>query len=355
MARACLDLGSSRFRSEVVGGLKHILSEKVEWVTRESACGHGGCTLCTSRLLYVLSLIRRLFPRHEISKFSGKPRGKTLDSTVQGIICFMLNRDRKGDREAWLGLDIRGGERSPYDIRSADYLAWAVRSVGTCLSIDQELNEKVREDWLAGCGINRSEVEGLFRSRLLHLFSLRYGQLLSDQAEEPHSFVLGRVSLACFDLWNMGGEVLRIRKENEAEEEIFLQELFRACDNVVQGGVSQMSRMYLWPAMLLRDAKEEHRTAELIDLCYRCIRSRIWIPTGPDAGSWGFNVKNTQTIIMALVGFWRYVLGDERRRERFAAGFEELDSREPLVSFEESVSPAIPLVQKRRARKTKIH
>ena len=64
MARACLDLGSSRFRREVKSGIKHLLADKLKR-SGQHAYGHSECTLCSSRLLYIFSQARLLFPPGE--------------------------------------------------------------------------------------------------------------------------------------------------------------------------------------------------------------------------------------------------------------------------------------------------
>jgi NAD-dependent SIR2 family protein deacetylase len=334
MARACLELGSSRFRIEVAGGLKDLIRSKLKsdkrevlGTTRPIAFGHDECTLCTSRLLFILSHAKRLFPRYEGRGARTSSDGRWLDQSVAAILHLFLSR--QPDDDAWWGL-----KESPdrgYAIRSADYLAWAARSVAFCLSVDQEIRQKTGEEWLASItDVPRKDLLVLLRQRWSALWGADATQLLSGDAEEPYSFILGRVALTYLDLQGLFPQIREIVMSDLAQVNRFLEELRSASREVRGTGLSQMSQFYLWPAQIVEhssceELESEDLTLKLVRLCQRCVGSRVWIREGTDSGSWGFNVKNTQSIVMSLVAFWRYVLEDEERCQLFRKAFAQDD------------------------------
>jgi hypothetical protein len=338
MARACLDLGSSRFRPEVAGGTKYLLGEKVEWETRSAsgmegdfAFGHDECTLCTSRLLYVLCSVKRLFPASELKKLSNNLRRKGVDETVAALLRYLLSRPAKDP--AWWGLGTEKDLKNR--VRSADYLAWAARAVAFCRSVDQEILERTGQSWLEKtCGITRKSINELLRQRREQLLEINKDDLLSGSAEEPVTFTLGRVALAYLDLQRMeesGQEVFPLR-ETSRQAKSFTDELRKAMDEIWRDNLAQMSRFYLLPVLLVLDTTLEtddlkaESAERIVDLCLTCINSRIWIRTGSDSGSWGFNVKNTQALVTALMAFWRYAF-DPENVDRFQEAFKEADSK----------------------------
>lgn len=330
MARACLDLGSSAFRPEVAGGIKYILGEKVEWAKENGketgfAFGHDECTLCTSRLLYILASAKRLFSKEDLLRLSNNAKQKSLDQSVAAILRYF--RHRKPDGDAWWGLGTeRDDKRGVY---SPDYLAWAARAVTFCRSVDQEIQERTGRSWIADiCGLAPADMEQLERQRWAQLLSVTKKNLLSEHTEEPATFTLGRVALAVLDLQKMNESVwdLVTRRSGRGQKS-FVDHLEEAKKEVWKDSLAQMSRLYMLPVFLvldkaLQDEEERARSAaEIVKHCRKGIDSRIWIRKGSDAGSWGFNVKNTQAIVTALTAFWRYAF-EEDNEARFRQAFE---------------------------------
>ena len=328
MALACLEMGSSAFRSETLGGVRHLLGEqKISW-NRGGDCafGHhfGGqkCTLCTSRLLYIIVSARRLLPDSEREKLRNQDDYRGLDETARGVLRYMLSLKRKDP--VWWGVeDGRGGVA----VHSADYCSWAARSVAWCLAVNRELTETEGRDWLrVACGLERESVERLFEERCAALFEASDDSLLKG-AEEPHSFVFGHIALACLEF-----ERLRV----EAPPGSLTTRITRMASKLQRlekdlGPLSVLSKLFIWPVALLLDATDEagigKGSAErAVALCYDCVRSPVWIRGGPEAGSWGFNVKNTQSVVGSLCAFWAYAL-HPLRRDRFEELFESEKKR----------------------------
>lgn len=345
MARACLDLGSSRFRPEVADGLKYLLRDKVDWGSCknekgicDTAYGHDECTICSSRLLYIFSYARRLFPQEEVAKLSSSRNGKSLDQAVQGILNGFLARSSTDP--AWWGLKCPGKFGS--SVKSPDYLAWAACAVAFCLAVDQEHRETVGEEWLEDrCGLDKKKLYDLLGERWDALFQVSFDELLTDQSEEPHSYTLGSVALAYLDLLRLGDPVKEVVLKDRAKKVSgFIEALGRAHDKVSNPSLAQMSQFSLLPVMIVLDGnltqdqeKEKEESArKLVALCERCRGSRIWIRSGDDQGSWGFNVKNSQALVTGLAAFWRHAF-EKEHKERFQRAFEEIET---------SISPTMP-------------
>jgi hypothetical protein len=192
--------------------------------------------------------------------------------------------------------------------------------------VDQELRDKIGEEWLAEkCGLQKRKLYELLSQRWNKLFRATPEDLLSDLAEEPQTFNLGRIALAYLDLLRLDSIKAVVWRDESRPQ--FLESLGKAYDRVWHEHLSQMSQYYLLPVKIVRDKglidEEEKRESaeELVKLCLRCSGSRIWIREGPDQGSWGFNVKNSQVLVTALAAFWRHAF-DEENKERFEAAFE---------------------------------
>jgi hypothetical protein len=173
----------------------------------------------------------------------------------------------------------------------------------------------------------------LVRQRWDHLLSADKSELLSPLAEEPHSFVFGHVALACLDLQRLHPEIRNLALGGqETKIESFSKALQAAAKDI--GTLSQLSGFFLWPLKLFLDKLGDPKAAEdAVKLCYSCVESPVWIMTGGDAGSWGFNVKNTQTIVTSLMAFWQYVFeGDEQRQARFKDLFEKKESEKAAIA-----------------------
>lgn len=357
MARVCLDLGSSRFRPEVADGLKYLLRDRVEWgkctnggVVQEMAHGHDECTICSSRLLYILSYARRLFPQEEVAKLSNSRNGKSLDQAVQGILNGFLARS--SHESSWWGLRRPGKFGS--SVKSPDYLAWAACAVAFCLAVDQEHRETVGEEWLEGqCGLDKEKLYNLLGERWDALFQVSFGELLTDQSEEPHSYTLGSVALAYLDLLRLGDPVREVVLKDRAKKvSRFIETLGRAHDSVANPTLAQMSQFSLLPVMIVldgslaqaqdRDQEKEESARKLVALSERCRGSRIWIRSGDDQGSWGFNLKNSQALVTGLAAFWRHAF-EEEHKDRFQRAFEGLGtSADPLLPTPPEPPPSGP-------------
>ncbi len=337
MAVVCLDFGSSRFRAETISGIRRFLADKfITWSEdRLCAYGHEGCTICTSRLLYIFSHARRLFPRKEFKSFVD-PERRNIDETVKGFLLYFLDRDQHDP--AWWGLDSTTGSSK---IVSADYLAWAARSVALFLSVDRELEDRTGESWLDQIFEGSTPDErAVYRQRLLSLLRQRWAAvmnmerewLLGEGAEEPHSIILGNVAIACLEILRNKSQIKDLNL-GEAEKDLY------ALSDLLQAGIegseplSTLSRFFVWPVRLLQDRVdyvpaapkkgEENPAVTAVKDCGRCIGSQIWIKEGPDTGSWGFNVKNTQAVVSSLIEFWRYALAKDRR-QRFKELFDQV-------------------------------
>lgn|GEM_PF-4130158 len=334
MAVVCLDFGSSRFRAETISGIRLFLAEKFITWSDGRACGHSGCTLCTSRLLYIFSHVRRLFPQKEFKGFVDPERRK-IDEIVKGFLQYFLDRDQED--QAWWGLGCAiGGSK----IVSADYLAWAARSVAFFLSVDRELEDRTGESWLDQIFEEADSAErDRYRQRLLTLLEQRWSavmkmepdRLLGEGAEEPHSIILGNVAIACLEILRNESQIRGLRL-GEMENDL------RALSKSLQSGIvkseplSTLSRFFVWPVRLLQDRvgyvpvaprkDEEDPAFTAVEDCLKCIDSQIWIKDGPDTGSWGFNVKNTQAVVSSLIEFWRYAFA-KTRRENFKKLFDQ--------------------------------
>jgi hypothetical protein len=148
--------------------------------------------------------------------------------------------------------------------------------------------------------------------------------LLGEGAEEPHSIILGNVAITCLENLRNESQIKGLDL-GEVEKDL------NALSDLLQAGIgrseplSTLSRFFVWPVRLLQDRVgyvpvepkegEENPAVTAVKDCRKCIGSQIWIKDGPDTGSWGFNVKNTQAVVSSLIEFWRYALAKDRRRK----------------------------------------
>jgi hypothetical protein len=318
-ARASLDLGSSRFRNEVTHGLKHLLREKVTWRGKQ-AFGHDGCTLCTARLLYIFTSARQLFPAAEFERVAINRRGHTLNDAVRGMLVHFQMRNP--DDPAWSGVTAEESQEERID--SPDYASWAAWALAYCLEVDAEIRFS-GESWLSeSCGFPASEVVLLAQERWRRLVAVTARQLLGPRVEEPHSFTVGQFASSFLNTHRLTQELRSTLMPSSAGLQSIAAEIENVYSQLTHRPLSQLGLFYLWPAAMFLDSLAPGQKEEaLILTCYECLKSPLWIKQGPDTGSWGFNVKNTSTILTTLASFWRYVFeGDEgRNRERFEEAF----------------------------------
>jgi hypothetical protein len=342
MARACLDLGSSRFRAEVVGGIRSLLRQ-VEWSPDGAhAHLHQGCTLCTSRLLYICSYARRLFPAAELGVFQrGDDRG--IDATAAGILQYFCSRQPKA--ETWWGIPGDGERDEPgSSIHSAEYLSWSARAVAFCHAVSAEVEQHTGRRWLEEIW-EQERCKKLLGERWAQVFDAGVDEILNPQSEEPHSFVVGHVALAYREL-----RLLREQRKVEVppgDEAAFKGNIMAAYDRFLAaspGGPGEkpakhslLSRLFLWPASILAVEllgedpapdqqsleRRRHEMEEMVDLCHDCVESRVWVPRETagrgassrrderDVGSWGSTVKDTHTIVTSLATFWRHAFDSQ--------------------------------------------
>lgn len=310
MACSSLDLGSTPLRSEVTSGLRYLLLETIlpgitilPDIKKSLARGHSGCTLCTSRLLYILSYARLFFQPQELKL---KVAGATydLDEIIRFLINYML---QPKPREAWWGIEDEVRGQRP-GIQSADYAAWAVRSIAFCLWVDSRFSDP--EGTPLGKEL-RHALRTLFRQIWTDLCGASADSLLSQRSEEPHSYILGETARAYLSIQRLrhlpDGDLLE-----EGSMELARENMEGALERLSLGELSQLSQFYLLPANVFlhsrtTDPGQRQKLAEQIKDTYeRCASSSIWIQSGEDAGSWGYNMENTARLVLALSTFWRY-------------------------------------------------
>lgn len=334
MARVSLDLGSSRFRDEVAIGLKDLFDEHVypetvdgdDGTRIDHAYGHDGCTICTSRLLYIATRAREILPAEMRSRIHGGEN--RLEKTTAALLRFLLGR-KSGDA-AWWGIEkehVGDGDRQK--LRSGDYITWGIRALAHALVLDQRIEQSGAPSWLGeecrlgmNGGAARQRLRELVRGLLEELIKTPPKELVSPQTEEPHSYIVGHVGglyLALQDLdadWNC--EILPPDFDwTPAEEQIGF-----ALDEIAGHTSAQLSQYFLWPAevFLAKRKNEEGLDAALVKKLHQCIHSRVWIRLGQGRGSWGYNIDNTQRIVSSLNTAWGLILRDkERFEEHFRA------------------------------------
>ncbi len=324
MARSSLDFGSSRYRGEVGVGIPQLFGKKINW-ERGHAMGHGGCTICTARLLYVIAHLRLLHTKEDFARYKFGWEEKTFAQITQGLLGFFLSRSP--DDESWWGTNSIG-------IRSADYLAWAIRALALVLAADRSLADSrgAEEAWLQSeCEVDRDAVEDLLVDLWSMLSQADHDQdLMSEEAEEPHSYLLGEVAITA-----LGLKALRRRRLLDVDlgDRSFVtltRSIQKAMESLQKPKLSLLSQFYTLPAKILIHShaddlglgtgNEEERARELLASCRKCTDCSVWIRGGEDAGSWGYNNENTQRLASSLTEVWRYFL---ERRNVFEPLFKE--------------------------------
>ncbi|MFN7963279.1 MAG: hypothetical protein U0002_18605 [Thermoanaerobaculia bacterium] len=392
MARACIDLGSSRFRSEFQVGILRLLEGKVmrEEKDPDRAFAHSGCTICSAHLLYVFSAARLYHTAKEVEKLRDS-EGRSLSETVGGLLRFFL--ERTSDSRAWGGFGLgKGAEEGVY---SMDYLAWATKAVAFYAFTRESVRARTGKAWPEGIG--EGEVSRLVRERTMALLQLTRESMLDVSSEEPHTRVLGYVSLAYRDVaalrrrCRLLGEVLFPEAVWKRESSAFRAALRAAYYDLLGGcspeawfskyvrvsvdsgtpeppgrSLALIDRLFLWPAQILdlefeldelrerRDKKavwkalcgeasesSVGRKQEALAQTFReCLESPVWIAPGRlDGGSWGYNRKNTQAIVIALAAFLRHAWEDPLIRK----GYDRFLREEDLPKrFKELLHPDDP-------------
>ena len=373
MARASLDFGSSRFRNEVVNGLQDLLDDKLtckpptelrrpsaalregwywhgdpkRWHTDEKekwGFGHDGCTICTSRLLYVFSVARRLLPSDTLRKRFHDRDENSLEAAVCFLLQYMIRKSP--DDPSWWGIEeqqrlAEQENQAEKALHSADYVAWAVRATVQALIVDAEVREATGKGWLDDeCSVPLDSVHRLFEKLWTLLCSIENGErLLSDRAEEPHSYIVGHVAISCLDVLELWDEISP-KKGHPAWKDLwtlldkhagnFSKEPAQRLKTSIKEAltllksrhIAQLSEFFAWPAYVFlasaaviggddatmseRKADEDDWAQKLVALLEDCLKSRVWIETGEGRGSWGYNIENTQRIVSSMAICWRY-------------------------------------------------
>jgi hypothetical protein len=321
-----LEMGSSRFRGELVPGLRQLLRGKLYWHPDGLASGHDGCTLCTSRLLFVFASAYTLLSTGELQDLVEDVSGRGLGEAMRGILRYFIARSR--DDLSWWGV----GDQT-VNIRSPEYLAWAAWSAAFCLDVDDRLRTDRGEHWLRDTlALDEDAVVRLARERCTTLFDMTLEGLFSSATEEPFFRSVGAFAQILLKILNLPpGTLNRILSNTVMKKSLALH---GTMDKAIlhQSDFSEFGRFAIWPAAVLLDRLEggqsAERTRELTETCMGCINSPIWIRRGSDAGTWGFNVKSTQQIVDALATFWRHALA-ANNRARFEEAFLMLTNSEP--------------------------
>lgn len=334
-ALTTLEMGSSRFRSEVIVGLRRLLSNKVNWGGDylgwhgHHAQAHDGCILCCSRLIIAFSYARLLFEEEELEDLFIDFSGSTLLDALAGLLRYFLSL--RHDDARWFGEQVKEGRAG---VRSADYLAFAASAVGFFLATEEMVKARSGAPLDLGrrhrrgvrpspkrVSIPDKTAEALLRERWDALSLMTRDDFLSREVEEPHSLVLGRVALVLLSRDYFPPKIAKIAAfatQNQTDK--LTTELFEAWEVLEVRGLSHLGRLNLWPVILLLDRLRP--SADLVDKNierYReCMESPIWVGRGGDAGSWGFNVRTTAVVCSALNAFWRHVLFVHGNRVRYS-------------------------------------
>jgi hypothetical protein len=168
-------------------------------------------------------------------------------------------------------------------------------------------------------------LETLLTERWAALFGLTESQLLSSEAEEPHSLVLGRVALMTLSRDYFTPRVDAAVSACDRDK-AFAKHLLSAWETLETRALSHLGRLNLWPVVLLLDRQDPSDELMRKNLeCYReCRESPIWVTKGGDIGSWGFNVRTTSIVCSTLNAFWRHVLFIPGNRKRFEKCWPEI-------------------------------
>jgi hypothetical protein len=229
--------------------------------------------------------------------------------------------------------------------------------VAAALTVHWEVaNAEAESGWLDGeCGVDLGKVQELLKQRWRALRSVPHYQsegdlcldyhkriqtLLSEGAEEPHSYVLGHVGLAFISAKRLPEQMRALLGASEdhrgldpEKTEVALRRfegalslgadrIVRALQTFDRPRQALLSQLFVWPARVFVLAQRgEGDKRALVKLFRRCIRSGIWLQTGRSAGSWGNNLQNTQRILTAAAAFWRFAF---EREAEFAPLFDEL-------------------------------
>jgi hypothetical protein len=346
MACASLELGSTLHRSEVTYGMRSLpvcpapAADDGAAASPDQRSGHDGCTLCTGRLLYVLSYAL-LLGRPGFEFQVGETNAAGAHEAIADILRYVL---APKDPDVWWGVERelarakrhpgenRGRHRPTNDfIQAADYIASAVRATGFALWVDFRLEAHSARGFLDGK--QRTQLRTLFLALLRDLCQAPAKKLLHQRSEEPHSYVLGEAARTYLSLqrlrpWSVrqGRLVADLLAKGRRNLRDAVTEL--SAGSVSQSGnqLSQLSQYYLLPAFAFLHGTAQSRRDRnywkhiLWDTYRGCAGSSIWIKQGNDAGSWGYNLENTARLVLVLSAFWRHAFDHRGEFEELAGG-----------------------------------
>jgi hypothetical protein len=340
MARVSLDLGSSRYRGEVISGLRYLISDKIQLEGNNGNCwayGHDRCMLCTSRLLYILSCARSLFSTEYlnlVASHQNLDRGSSVGrldpgSIVDRLLSYMLSLG--ADHPGWWGVPETKNNHSANrvtrkGIKSADYVAWAIRSLAFTLPVVKELAKIGDKTWEEKIPAERQKT---MIARLRELL----GQLVKDKtpdtllspsAEEPHPYILGELATTYLLLEDLDARHSDLGLLAGFDLSEHAQCLNDAVKKLGFDSQPHLSRFFLWPALvflhqsgILSDKERSNYETYMTTTLEDCVPNPIWIQQGGGSGSWGNNLENTQRIVSSLNTFWRYAYKNEKNKETF--------------------------------------
>ena len=140
-----------------------------------------------------------------------------------------------------------------------------------------------------------------------------------ERLEEPPDYVLGETARA----------LLAIGRSSKEASELspFVPLIQSATEIADQGDRGQISTYYLWPSLTFlakhaRAGDQPVYATRLFQNYRRCVVDNpLWVKSGADTGTWGYNLENTSRIARALTEFWHFALA---RKDLFEAHFESL-------------------------------
>jgi AraC-like DNA-binding protein len=285
--------------------------------------------LCTSRLLYILSCARSLFPTPDLNLVACY-RDLEPCLVVERLLGFMLDLDP--DHPGWWGVSeeprITHAESltSPQTIKSADYVAWAIRALAFTLPVISDTSTFGDNTWENRISVEtRKKMRAILRELLQRLVQDKTtSTLLSESAEEPHPYILGELATTYLVLQDLHERYPSLRMLDGLDLSEHAQRLKEAVEELGFKRQPHLSRFFIWPALVFLHRSgilnSDERACYALDMATTlqdCVHSSIWIRQGGGTGSWGNNLENTQRIVSSLNTFWRYAYKDEQNTGMF--------------------------------------
>jgi hypothetical protein len=295
-APTVLDFGCTGFRRELLGGLRHLLRDKVFSATIDGAAyfyGHSGCVQCTGQILYTLSSIHKLYSGEEIRQLAPE-----MPRYMKGMLMFLFllgsSRDYNKD---WFGLfedRNQGRER----LQSLSYMAWAIQGLMRVLLTNRVLSHQDEKTWLEReFSVRPREVARLISNKWNDLCELQFDDLPALAGEASITHVLSDIGLCATAIEELLPST-RIPK--------FLE---HAVEETIKNEGSMISKSRLIPPLVVlsQNGQKPHWVETLLQAVKECLNSAVWIRKGTSRGSYGYNADTTDDLAAALAAFWRFV------------------------------------------------